>query len=80
MVTPKLKFGNWERRELQGRVLSSYANPFFVRDTCTTPLADVDSLEAGYSCLNIQYAGQCKSLSMKEHFLNNICLLTLNSV
>ena len=60
MVSPKLKYGNWENTQLQGVVRSSYANPFFVRDTCPTPLSDQDTGNAGYSCLDVQYAGECE--------------------
>ncbi|KAJ9141757.1 MCM2/3/5 family protein [Pleurostoma richardsiae] len=62
MVSPKLKFSDWQHRLLQGYVVSSYANPFFVRDSCATPLSmdpenpNFDSF-AGYSCLDVQYSG-----------------------
>lgn len=65
MVSPKLKYGGWENRELSGYVLSSYANTFAAQDSCPTPLRKEDPdgpVFAASSCLDIQYAGQCKSL------------------
>lgn len=59
MVTPKLIFGNWEYRELQGLVRSSYANPYFVQDTCTTPINEtLDEWNSAPSCLDVSYSGQ----------------------
>ncbi|KAH8671230.1 hypothetical protein BX600DRAFT_458597 [Xylariales sp. PMI_506] len=58
LVTPKLIFGNWEYRELQGRVRASYANPFFVQDTCTTPINTTMDPNAPESCLDVYYSGQ----------------------
>ncbi|KAH9906695.1 hypothetical protein F4778DRAFT_722958 [Xylariomycetidae sp. FL2044] len=59
MVSPKLKFGSWESRDLQGLVKASYANPLYVREACTTPIdGNLDPLEAAPSCLNVQYSGQ----------------------
>ncbi len=42
MVSPKLMFGSWEHRVLQGRVRTSYANPLFVQANCPTPLRQMD--------------------------------------
>ncbi|KAF9882408.1 hypothetical protein CkaCkLH20_00444 [Colletotrichum karsti] len=61
MVSPKLKFGGWESKELNGHVLSSYANTFATQDSCPTPLRKEDPdgpVFAASSCLDIQYAGQ----------------------
>ncbi|OHE95261.1 hypothetical protein CORC01_09406 [Colletotrichum orchidophilum] len=61
MITPKLKFGNWETKTLSGYVLASYMNPPFARESCPTPLRDSDPLgvdTAGNACLEVQYAGQ----------------------
>ncbi|UQC84683.1 uncharacterized protein CLUP02_10179 [Colletotrichum lupini] len=61
MITPKLKFGDWETKTLSGYVLASYMNPPFARETCPTPLRDSDPLGvdvAGNACLEVQYAGQ----------------------
>ncbi|KAI0012649.1 hypothetical protein F4779DRAFT_632858 [Xylariaceae sp. FL0662B] len=59
MVSPKLKFGGWESRELDGRVMVSYANPYYVLDTCSTPIdQNLDEFNAGPSCLDVQYSGQ----------------------
>ncbi|KXJ87644.1 hypothetical protein Micbo1qcDRAFT_108050, partial [Microdochium bolleyi] len=59
MVSPKLKFGDWAPRELQGLVQASYSNPTFVRDTCSTPIDEnLDPVNHGASCLDIKYSGQ----------------------
>ncbi|ROT41130.1 hypothetical protein SODALDRAFT_291665 [Sodiomyces alkalinus F11] len=61
MVTPKLKYGGWERKLLEGRVRSSYANPNFVNEACLSPLRQLDpmgELTAGGSCLDVQFSGQ----------------------
>ncbi|KAH6690316.1 hypothetical protein F5X68DRAFT_229650 [Plectosphaerella plurivora] len=58
MVSPKIKFGNWEGRTLQGLVKYTYANPAAVSEACATPLRAMDEVEAGGACLNVQYSGQ----------------------
>ncbi|KAM0278940.1 hypothetical protein ACHAQH_004907 [Verticillium albo-atrum] len=58
MITPKIKFGGWEHKVLQGHVRSQYANPLYVNTVCATPLREGDPAEAGGSCLNVQYSGQ----------------------
>lgn len=63
MVSPKLKYGGWESKALNGYVLSSYANTFATQDSCPTPLRKEDPNGpefAARSCLDIQYAGQCE--------------------
>ncbi|ETS82222.1 hypothetical protein PFICI_07224 [Pestalotiopsis fici W106-1] len=59
MVTPKLIFGDWEHRAISGRVKASYANPYYVLDSCTTPInKTIDEWNAGPSCLAVYYSGQ----------------------
>ncbi|KAI0134436.1 hypothetical protein BJ170DRAFT_200100 [Xylariales sp. AK1849] len=59
MVSPKLVFGNWEYQELRGSVKASYANPFFVQETCTTPInKTIDEYNAAPSCLDVYFSGQ----------------------
>ncbi|OTB01421.1 hypothetical protein M426DRAFT_25589 [Hypoxylon sp. CI-4A] len=59
MVSPKLKYGGWESRSLDGLVKASYANPFHVQKACLTPIdANLDDDSAAESCLDIQYSGQ----------------------
>ncbi|KAM0335848.1 hypothetical protein ACHAQA_000898 [Verticillium albo-atrum] len=58
MITPKIKFGGWEHKVLQGHVRSQYANPLYVNTVCATPLREPDPVEAGGSCLDVQYSGQ----------------------
>ncbi|KAI0164399.1 hypothetical protein GGR52DRAFT_582154 [Hypoxylon sp. FL1284] len=59
MVSPKLKFGSWETRELDGLVRATYANPYYIKKTCTTPIdKTLDPYNSGPSCLDVQYSGQ----------------------
>jgi hypothetical protein len=59
MISPKLKFGAWHSQELRGLVMTSYANPEFVKSTCTTPIDQgLDPMEGGSACLDVQYSGQ----------------------
>ncbi|KAI1418545.1 hypothetical protein F5Y13DRAFT_149388 [Hypoxylon sp. FL1857] len=59
MVSPKLKFGGWESRSLDGLVKASYANPFYAQEACSTPIdANMDKDNAAPSCLDVQYSGQ----------------------
>lgn len=59
MVSPKLKFGDWESKVLQGRVVASYANPFFIKEKCTTPISfGLDPINAAPSCNDVEYSGQ----------------------
>ncbi|KAI1465945.1 uncharacterized protein F4812DRAFT_435205 [Daldinia caldariorum] len=59
MVSPKLMFGRWENRELEGLVKASYANPFYVRKACSTPIdLNMDPNSSAPSCLDVQYSGQ----------------------
>ena len=76
MVAPKLKFGDWKHTQLQNYVRSSYANPYFVRDSCATPISTspivaVSDQEAGAACLDVQYSGNCtlylKTFSLRQH-------------
>lgn len=66
MVAPKLKFGDWEHKQLQNYVRASYSNPYFVRDSCATPISTsttvaINDQEAGAACLDVQYSGNCMS-------------------
>ncbi|KAL7623090.1 hypothetical protein AAE478_006769 [Parahypoxylon ruwenzoriense] len=59
MVSPKLKFGDWESREIAGLVKASYANPYYVQKACSTPIdQNLDMVNAAPSCLDVQYSGQ----------------------
>ncbi|KAK8056648.1 hypothetical protein PG993_001875 [Apiospora rasikravindrae] len=59
MVAPKLKLGDWEGQTLKGLVKTSYANPEYIKSTCTTPISDqLDELNAGVSCVEVEYSGQ----------------------
>ncbi|KAI8633886.1 hypothetical protein F5Y19DRAFT_256828 [Xylariaceae sp. FL1651] len=58
MVSPKLKRQEWVIRDLHGRVNASYANPYYVKPTCQTPLARVDPDNAPSACLDVLFSGQ----------------------
>ncbi|KAF3058167.1 hypothetical protein GL218_05874 [Daldinia childiae] len=59
LVSPKLMFGRWENRELEGLVKASYANPFYVQKACSTPIdLRMDPNNSAPSCLDVQYSGQ----------------------
>ncbi|KAI2777441.1 hypothetical protein F4815DRAFT_294982 [Daldinia loculata] len=59
LVSPKLMFGRWENRELEGLVKASYANPFYVQKACSTPIdLSMDPNNSAPSCLDVQYSGQ----------------------
>lgn len=57
LVSPKLKFGRNETLTMFGDVKASYANAVFLADSCQTLLSDMDPIEAGNTCLQIEYAG-----------------------
>ncbi|KAM0666950.1 hypothetical protein ACQRIU_004805 [Beauveria bassiana] len=58
MVAPKLKYGKWENRTLSGYIRSSYANPIFVKLSCSTMLKDEDKEEAASSCMDVMVSGE----------------------
>ncbi|KAI1495184.1 hypothetical protein F5X96DRAFT_205986 [Biscogniauxia mediterranea] len=59
IVSPKLIFGSWQPQELQGLVQGSYANPYFIKSTCATPIdLNMDNMSSAASCLDVQYSGQ----------------------
>ena len=58
MVAPKLKYGNWESKELSGYVRASYANAKYISIACPSLLDDNDQLHSDESCMNIQFSGQ----------------------
>ncbi len=61
LVSPHLKFGKWEDKEMVGLVKASYANPTYINKNCRTPISlEVDPLNAGLTCLSVEHAGQGK--------------------
>lgn len=60
LVSPKLKFGNWEDITMQGLVQTSYGNPIFIRTNCQTPITADEDSDAALTCLAIENAGQSK--------------------
>lgn len=71
MVSPKLKYGGWDNKEIRGHVLASYANTPFTQSTCPTPLRRVDEEHGAIACLDIQHAGQCKYYQRHFQFLGS---------
>ncbi|KAF2668798.1 hypothetical protein BT63DRAFT_426063 [Microthyrium microscopicum] len=64
LITPVLKFGSWEARELQGLVKTTFANPIYLSETCQTPIisntwdTDYTQDKVGQTCLTIDHAAQ----------------------
>jgi hypothetical protein len=58
MVSPKLKYGNWEVKALSGHVRSSYANVGYVKESCTSILGKIDEEVSAESCMSVQFSGQ----------------------
>ena len=59
LVSPNLRFGHTEFREMTGMVKMSYANAQEVAAECQTPIALKLDEEKGLTCMQIQNAGQC---------------------
>ncbi|PNP61144.1 hypothetical protein FNYG_14232 [Fusarium nygamai] len=58
MVSPKLKSGSWEHKELIGYVRASYANAAYVREDCPQLFNITEDIHAAESCMNVQFSGQ----------------------
>lgn len=58
MVSPKLKSGSWEHKELKGYIRASYANAKYASSACPSLLDDHDALHSDESCINVQFSGQ----------------------
>ncbi|KAI0388953.1 hypothetical protein F5Y17DRAFT_470059 [Xylariaceae sp. FL0594] len=58
MVSPKLKFQDWEYVDMKGTVKVAYSNPYYVVQTCQTPLGKLDPDFSGASCLGATFSGQ----------------------
>ena len=58
LVSPKLGFGRNQTLTLFGEVRTSYANVKYLSEACQTPITPaMDSLDAGLTCLQIDFAG-----------------------
>ena len=63
MVAPKLKYGGWESRQLEGYIRSSYANAQYAQKNCAS-LPDLEDplgaqpLPSEESCMAAQFSGQ----------------------
>ncbi|KAI4197897.1 MAG: hypothetical protein LQ350_005656 [Teloschistes chrysophthalmus] len=59
LVAPQLKAGPFERRQLYGRVATSFANLKYIKEGCQTPISEeMDHDYAGSTCISIEHAGQ----------------------
>lgn len=38
LVTPMLKFGNWDNHTMYGLVKTTFANPYYIADNCQSPI------------------------------------------
>lgn len=58
LVSPKLGFGKNETLTLFGEISTTYANVAYLSKACQTPVTPaMDSLNAGSTCLQIDFAG-----------------------
>jgi hypothetical protein len=60
LVSPTLKFGGVESREMVGMVKMSYANAAEVAADCETPIPEQSDSDKGTTCLQLQHAGEGK--------------------
>jgi hypothetical protein len=58
LVSPNLKFGHVEFREMVGMIKMSYANAQEVAADCQTPIDLITDADKGNTCLQLQHAGQ----------------------
>jgi len=65
LVTPQLKFGDWDNRVMSGLVKASFANINHLRATCRNPIQISNDASSNYSlnlvgntCLEIDHAAQ----------------------
>ncbi|EAW11673.1 uncharacterized protein ACLA_093720 [Aspergillus clavatus NRRL 1] len=59
LVSPKLRMGPVEPRMLSGNVSTEFANPYYLKARCSTPItAAVDPVYVGDTCLDMVLVGQ----------------------
>ncbi|KAG6014834.1 hypothetical protein E4U54_004805, partial [Claviceps lovelessii] len=59
LVSPKLMNSDWERRLLSGPIAASYANIYYLQDTCPDMFASTPRIpDNDIACMQIQFAGQ----------------------
>jgi hypothetical protein len=56
LVQPYLRYGPWEKGAMQGLVKSIWDNPLYMGPNCGTPILSTEDVNAGSTCLQIQYA------------------------
>ena len=50
--------GPEKSRLMYGRVATTFANPFYIEDSCQTPIPTAVDSDAGVTCIQIEHAGQ----------------------
>ncbi|KAG5979286.1 hypothetical protein E4U55_005339 [Claviceps digitariae] len=59
MVSPKLMNSDWQRMLLSGPIAASYANIYYLRETCPDMFASIPRIDDNdEACMQIQFAGQ----------------------
>ena len=76
LVSPNLKFGGLESREMVGMVKMNYADSTEVAADCQTPIPMESDSDKGVTCLQLQHAGQGKS----EHSVEQVLELIICSL
>jgi hypothetical protein len=60
LVSPKLKYGDWEDKVLYSYAMTSYANVDFISQSCATPISNNSDIYSSSSCLDVSFSGTCK--------------------
>lgn len=56
LVQPMLKYPKWSPRVMRGAVISEFANPAYVAQSCQTPISSADDTDAGDTCVSLENA------------------------
>jgi hypothetical protein len=67
LVSPHLKYGDWNNQVMYGMVKTVYANPAYVASVCQNPTAPLDPEYASTTCLSILHAGQGASTGLPTY-------------
>lgn len=60
MVSPKLKFDDWENVVMEGLVTMSYGNSIAIKKNCLTPISADEDSNSGETCISIEHAANCE--------------------
>lgn len=58
LVSPHLRFGNWDNRIMEGLVKTQYASSTYIGSNCQTPITTKMDPNAGSTCIDVENAGQ----------------------